>query len=146
MGGSKGGSWSAVLGRFLMALLLVYGTFNPLGKSWFHWAVLPVIRDPGSFVRFGPLKVLVGLILLIGWVFFIQATRRSLGTVGVVLGLAFCGVIVWLLISLQVVTPESPAGIVHLVLISVSIILALGSGWSIVTRKFTGQVDTDEVS
>ena len=146
MAGSKGGNWAAVVGRFLLALLLVYGTFNPLGKSWFHWAVLPMVREPGGFVRFGPLKVLVGLILLIGWVFFVQATRRSLGTVGVLLALAFCGVLVWLLINLQVVSPQSPASIVHLVLISVSIILALGSGWSIITRKLTGQVDTDEVA
>jgi len=146
MAGSGGGSWSGVLGRLLMSLGLVYGTFNPLGRSWFHWAVLPVVRDPGSVARMGALKVLVGLILLIGWVFFIQATRRSLGTVGVLLGLALCGALVWLLISVQVVSPESPAGIAHLVLISVSIILALGSGWSIITKKFTGQVDTDEVS
>jgi hypothetical protein len=145
MAGSGSSHWSGVLGRFVVALVLVYGTFNPLGRSWFHWAVLPTVREPGSFVRFGPLKVLVGLILLIGWVVFVQATRRSLGTVGVVLGLAFCGVLVWLLINLQVVSPESPASIVHLVLISVSIILALGSGWSIITKKLTGQVDTDEV-
>jgi hypothetical protein len=145
MAGSKGGNWAAVFGRFLMALLLVYGTFNPLGRSWFHWAVLPAVQDPGSVLHIGPLKVLVGLILLIGWVFFIQATRRSLGTVGVVLGLAVCGVLIWLLISWHVLSPGSTSAIVHLVLISVSIILALGSGWSILTRKVTGQVDTDVV-
>jgi hypothetical protein len=145
MPGSKGGNWAAVFGRFLMALMLVYGTFNPLGWSWFHWAIVPAIQDPGSVLHVGPLKVLVGLILLIGWVFFIQATRRSLGTVGVVLGLALCGVLIWLLISWHLLSPGSTSAIVHLVLISVGIILALGSGWSIITRKLTGQVDTDVV-
>jgi hypothetical protein len=145
MASSKGGNWAAVFGRFLVALILVYGTFNPLGRSWFHWAVLPTLQNPGSVVHIGPLKVLVGLILLVGWVFFIQATRRSLGTVGVVLGLALCGVLIWLLISWHVLSPGSTSAIVHLVLISVSIILALGSGWSIITRKLTGQVDADVV-
>jgi hypothetical protein len=146
MAGSSGGKWGAVFGRFLLALLLVYGTFNPLGRSWFHWAVLPTLRDPGSVTNIGPLKVLVGLLLLIGWVFLIQATRRSLGTVGVVLGLAVCGVLIWLLISWNVLAPGSTSSIVHLVLISVALILAIGSGWSIITRKVTGQVDTDEVT
>ncbi len=146
MAGSSGGKWAAVLGRFLLALLLVYGTFNPIGRSWFHWAVLPVVQAPGSVTSIGPLKVLVGLVLLIGWVFLIQATRRSLGTVGVVLGLALCGVLIWLLISWKVLSPNSTSGIVHLVLISVTLILAVGSGWSIITRKVTGQVDTDEVN
>ena len=146
MAGSSGGKWAAVLGRFLLALLLVYGTFNPIGRSWFHWAVLPVVQAPGSVTSIGPLKVLVGLVLLIGWVFLVQATRRSLGTVGVVLGLALCGVLIWLLISWKVLSPNSTSGIVHLVLISVTLILAVGSGWSIITRKVTGQVDTDEVN
>lgn len=146
MAGSSGGKWAAVFGRFLLALLLVYGTFNPLGRSWFHWTVLPALRDPGSVTGIGPLKVLVGLLLLIGWVFLIQATRRSLGTVGVVLGLALCGVLIWLLISWKVLAPGSTSAIVHLGLISVALILAIGSGWSIITRKVTGQVDTDEVT
>lgn len=145
MAGSKGINWAAVLGRFVVALLLVYGTFNPLGRSWFHWAILPLVRDPSTITGIGPLKVLVGLILLIGWVFLIQATRRSLGTVGVVLGLALCGVLIWLLISWKVLAPGSTSGIVHLVLISVTLILTVGSGWSIISRKVTGQVDTDEV-
>ena len=146
MAGSSGGKWGAVFGRILLALVLVYGTFNPIGRSWFHWAVLPTLRDPGSVTSIGPLKVLVGLLLLIGWVFLIQATRRSLGTVGVVLGLAVCGVLIWLLISWNVLAPGSTSSIVHLVLISVALILAIGSGWSIITGKITGQVDTDEVT
>lgn len=145
MAGSRGINWTAVLGRFVMALLLVYGTFNPLGRSWFHWAILPILRDPTTITGIGPLKVLVGLVLLIGWVFLIQATRRSLGIVGVVLGLALCGVLIWLLISWKVLAPGSTSGIVHLVLVSVTLILTVGSGWSIITRKVTGQVDTDEV-
>src|SRR5512147_1951892 len=116
MAGSKGINWTAVLSRFVMALLLVYGTFNPLGRSWVHVAILPIVRDPTTITGIGPLKVLVGLVLLIGWVFLIQATRRSLGIVGVVLGLALCGVLIWLLISWKVLAPGSTSGIVHLVL------------------------------
>ena len=122
MAGSSGGKWAAVLGRFLLALLLVYGTFNPLGRSWFHWAVLPVVQDPGSVTGIGPLKVLVGLLLLIG------------------------GVLLWRPIRWSVRSAGGASAIVHLGLISVALILAVGSGWSIITRKVTGQVDTDEVN
>ena len=36
--------------------------------------------------------------------------------------------------------PESAAGLLA------TLVLAVGSGWSIITREVTGQVDTDEVT
>jgi Family of unknown function (DUF6524) len=55
-------------------------------------------------------------------------------------------VLIWLLISWNVLSPSSTSAIVHLGLVSVAVILAIGSGWSIITRRVTGQVDTDEVT
>lgn len=130
--------------RFLTALLLVYATFNPEGISFFHWTVVPLMRGEG-IGSVGPLKVVGGILLLIGWLVFLQATRRSLGILGALLVFALGGAIVWLLIDWHVVAPTSARTITHVVLIIVSLVLAIGLSWSSLTRRITGQLDTDQV-
>ena len=48
--------------RFLFALVLVLGTYNPSGFSFFHW-VAGVIENSGSI----PLVGISGILLTIGW-------------------------------------------------------------------------------
>ncbi len=136
-----------VLARFAAALVLVYATFNPEGYSYAHWALLPLVDTPGSFLgTLGPLKVLAGIVLVIGWVVFLQATRRSLGLKGVLLVAAVFASLVWLLVEWKLFTPSSPRAVSHIVLVVVSAILAAGMSWSLVSGKLTGQIDTDEVA
>lgn len=130
--------------RFLTALLLVYATFNPEGISFYHWTVVPLMRGEG-IGSVGPLKVVGAILLLIGWLVFLQATRRSLGIIGAVLVFALGAAIVWLLIDWHVVAPTSARAITHVVLIIVSLVLAIGLSWSSFTRRVTGQLDTDQV-
>jgi uncharacterized protein DUF6524 len=63
--------------RFLTAMGLANATFNPEGVDYFHWTVLPVVRGEGMG-SVGPLKVVAGVLLLIGWLAFLQTIRRSL--------------------------------------------------------------------
>ncbi|MGH8472439.1 MAG: DUF6524 family protein, partial [Gammaproteobacteria bacterium] len=91
--------WGLVL-RFLGAAVLVYATYNPEGYSFYHWALFPAFG--GSEMPGGgpaPLKFLAGVVLLIGWVVFLQATRRSLGIVGAALAVAFSAGLIWLMIE-----------------------------------------------
>jgi hypothetical protein len=44
-----------------------------------------------------------------------------------------------------VLSPTSSKAIAHLILIAVVLVLAIGLSWSTVSRKLTGQVDTDNV-
>ena len=46
------------LGRWIFALLLVLGTYNPSGYSYFSWAF-------NEEAAFGPVLTIVGLVLLI---------------------------------------------------------------------------------
>ena len=137
-------SLGGVLVRVVAALVLVYGTWNPIGYSFYDWAVEPLFSGTPTD---GPLalKFLVGVLLLAGWGVFLTATRRSLGLWGAMLALALTGGVIWLLITYHLVSASSSRGIANVVLISLALCLAAGVSWSFVSRRISGQVDTDVV-
>ncbi|MCC6317527.1 MAG: hypothetical protein IT361_07505 [Gemmatimonadaceae bacterium] len=135
-------SWSSIGIRLLAALLLVFGTYNAEGWSYYHWALEPLRQGVGSF---NALKFLVGVLLIVGWVVVLQAARRSIGVVGAVLVMAVCGGVIWLLIDSHLVSANSATGITRVVLIAVAVVLAVGMSWSHLNRRITGQTDTDIV-
>jgi hypothetical protein len=137
-------SGAGLLARVLGALALVYGTYNPEGISFFHWVVLPLVRGEG-LASLGAAEVVVGLLLLIGWSVFLKATRRSLGLVGAGLVLALGAALIWLLVEQGVLAPRGVRAISHVALVVVSLVLAIGLSWSSMSRRLTGQLDTDEV-
>jgi hypothetical protein len=140
-------SVKGILGRFLGALLLVYGTFNPEGYSFYHWALGPMIQGQMDAARAQlPVKLLVGLTLLGVWVFLVQTTRRAIGWKGSLLILAIIGTLVWALIDWHILDPKSSRAIAHLVLIGLAIVLGLGMSWSHLSRRLSGQVDTDDIN
>jgi hypothetical protein len=131
--------------RVVGALVLVYATFNPTGRSYFHWALAPLIGVGAPSAGSSALKFLAGIVLLIGWVVVLQATRRSIGLSGAVLALALCGGLIWLLVEQHVVSPTGSAAIAHIALIAIGLVLGVGMSWSLLSRRLTGQVDTDQV-
>jgi uncharacterized protein DUF6524 len=139
----QGVTWFGVFVRFLMALVLVYATYNPEGWSYFHWAERAFLGTEGS--GSSALLFLAGTVLLIGWVVFLNATRHSLGLVGVVLAAALCGGVIWLFIEWDVVSAGNVRALRHLALWVVSAILAVGMSWAHLRQRLTGQVSTDEV-
>lgn len=135
-------SWQGVLLRLLASLVLVFLTWNAEGWSYYHWTIQPLLEGAGNF---SALKFLAGALLVAAWVVFLQATRRSIGLMGAVLVAAICGGVIWLLISSGIVSANSGRGIARVVLIGVSLILAVGMSWSHISRRLTGQADTDVV-
>jgi hypothetical protein len=125
------------LGRWIFALLLVLGTYNPTDYSYVSW-----IAADGT--ELGPAIALVGVALLIGWVIFLRATLRSLGFVGIGLGAALFGCLVWLFIDMGWLSLEQTGALTWIALVLVSLILATGLSWSHVRRRLTGQVDVDD--
>ena len=102
---------TGALARIASALALVLLTFNPSGHSYCHWLA-------SGFPHVTAAQVVVGLLLLIGWVVYVTATLRSLGLFGVTLLLA---------------------------VIAMGLILGVGMCWSFVRRRLSGQTDVDEV-
>ena len=124
--------------RLVFTAALVCATFNPSGYSYFHWV-------SAGFETDLPLKVLAGVVLVIGYVITFRATLRSIGIAGMVLVAALLGAIVWTLIYYDILVVEDPGILQWLGLAGVSLILAGGLGWSHIRRMITGQHDVDDV-
>jgi Family of unknown function (DUF6524) len=124
--------------RFMFALLLVLLTYNPSGYSYSHWL-------QNSFSNFGPLLGVAGISLIIGWVIYLRATLRSLGLVGLLLATLFFAAIIWLLIDWGWLGLNNVTAMSWVILILISAILAVGISWSHIRRKWSGQIDSDDV-
>ena len=131
-------TWVGFGMRLLLAIVVVFATYNPTGHSYFHWGML-------HFFPIDPLRILLGIVLLIGWVIFIRATMRSLGGVGLILVAALCAALLWVLIDWGVIPVNSVDVITYAALVIISLILAVGMSWSHVRRRMSGQFDTDDV-
>ena len=126
------------MGRWVFALLLVLGTYNPSGYSYVSWAL-------DKEASLGPGITIVGLILLIGWIFCIKTTFDALGWLGVTLGAALFAAIIWWFVDTGFISMESTGILTWLALVVVSLILAAGMAWSHIKRRITGQINVDDV-
>lgn len=131
-------SWLGIGIRFLIALILVFSTYNPDGYSYVDWVIN---MESGPL----PLKILVGVVLIIGWAIYIRATRRSLGMIGIALAMAFFATLLWLLIDMNIVPADSVRAVTYIVLFIIGCLLATGMCWSHIRRRMSGQLDVDEI-
>ena len=129
--------WAGVGLRFLFALIIVFATYNPEGYSYFDWAIRNFSVEP--------LKLVAGIILIIGWVVYVRATLRSLGGVGLILVSSLCAALLWLFIDWGWIAKDSSRVISYSALVIFSIILTVGMSWSHVRRRMSGQYDMDDV-
>lgn len=127
--------------RFILALALVLLTYNPSDYSYVHW-----FRGALSAGGAGPEHYFVGVILLIGWVMFVRATVLSLGGIGIVLGAAFFGTLMWVLTTYGIIPAKSVTAITWITLVCVACLLAMGMSWSHIRRRLSGQYDVDDVT
>ena len=128
----------SLIGRWFFALALVLGTYNPTDYSYVSWVL-------AKGTHFGPVVALIGLILLIGWIIFIHATFQSMGWLGITLGAAVLGCLVWFMVDQGWFSLDAQNTITWIVLTILSIILAIGLSWSLIRRNMTGQVDVDQI-
>ena len=124
--------------RWLFAALLVFGSYNPTEYSYLSWLL-------AEGTELGPIVAIVGLILLIAWIVFLRATFLSLGWLGICLGAALFGCVLWLLVDVGLLSLDSTSAITWLVLLVLSLILATGMSWSHIRRRLTGQFDVDDI-
>ncbi len=126
------------LARWAVAFVLLALTFNPTKWNFITWA-----RD--NFGAQMPLTVLLGLILLVGYIIYLRATLRSIGGFGMGLVLAIAAALVWVLHDFGWISFDNPTLNVWLALVALSLVLGIGLSWSHVRRKLSGQADMDDV-
>ena len=111
-----------LIGRFAASLAVVLATYNPSGRCYVNWVT-------ATFPHVAPLQAVAGLLLLVAWLFLVHATWRSLGALGVVLGLAFFGALVWLMVSFGWVSLSNHGVMVWIVEIIIACLLSIGLSW-----------------
>jgi len=124
--------------RLAFAVALVLLTFSPTGHSYYHW-----LADGVPAVQ--PLEAIAGILLLIGWIFFVRSTLAAIGTLGLVLLGALFGAIVWWLVSQGWLDVNDRAAMAWVVLLILGLILGIGMSWSHIRRRLSGQAAVDRV-
>ena len=127
------------LWRLGATLVLVLATYNPTRFSYYRW-LSSSMSDGGL----GPEHFVAGIALVIGWTILIVATQRSLGALGVVLGAALIGGIIWLLTDLGWIAVGSVSTLTWVSLVCLAVLLAVGLSWSHLWRRITGQYEVDD--
>ena len=130
--------WDSFIIRFIFATVVVFATYNPEGISYYDW-----IQD--EFPTFTVYKGFVGVLLVIGWIILIRATLGSLGAIGIVLAVAFFGLLIWLIFDVFNIPTDSNRVVTYIIQIMIICVLSIGVSWSHIRRRISGQVDTDEI-
>ncbi|MEQ9258587.1 MAG: DUF6524 family protein [Roseovarius sp.] len=124
--------------RWGVAFFLLAATFNPTDLNYASWVQV-------NWSEQMPLAVLLGLLLLVGYIIYLRATLRSIGGFGMFLVLAIVGALLWVLYDYELLTLTQTSEWVWLGLIALSLVLGIGLSWSHVRRRLSGQADMDDV-
>jgi hypothetical protein len=124
--------------RWLMAFILLSLTYNPTGFNYAKW----VSKNYSDQL---PMAVLLGLLLLVGYIIYLRATLRSIGAFGMFLVMAIVGALLWVLYDFGLLDLENQRRNTWLGIFALSIVLGIGLSWSLIRRQLTGQYDMDDV-
>jgi len=128
----------AILIRCTIAFVLLALTFNPTRYNYVGWA-----RD--NWNSDTPVVLLLGLLLVIGYVIFMRATLRSIGPIGMFLIAAVVAALLWVLIDRGILTLDNRSLNVWIGIFALSLVLGIGLSWSIIRRRISGQADVDDL-
>ena len=131
-------TWSGVFIRFVIAFSLVTVTWNPTRYNYILWAL-------NNWQEMAPYVLFSGLVLAITWVVFVRAGARSLGFIGSTLAIALAGSVLWMIIRLDLIDPNNTTTLTWVLMTLFAAILTAGMSWSHLRRRWSGQLDIDDV-
>jgi hypothetical protein len=130
--------WLSFVLRWTLSILLVLGTYNPFGFSYYDW----IAYDGG----YASLKVLVGVALLILHMSTILSTARALGPIGIALLTALYASVAWVLVDNRLLDLEDPRMVQLTLLVILSGLYGMGLSWSHIRNQLSGQVHSIDVT
>ncbi len=123
--------------RWLFTMLLVFSTYNPSGRSFYHWAI-------GGDAP-GALAASLGIAMLAGYIFLIRSMLRSMKSGGVALVAVFLLLFNIMLVDLGLVTVSGGWVVTVMTQVSVATLLTIGLSFSAIRARLAGQIDSDDV-
>ena len=124
--------------RMLIAAIVVFGTYNPTGKSVSHWVVNNDNPTDAWVILAAIVAILANIALLI-------AAWKALGKIGTIIVAIFFGALIYLSLQEGWVSADNRVSLEWLGLILYSVFLGIGLSGAIIWRRATGQIVTDEV-
>ena len=120
---------SGIASRILFSLFIVFATFNPSGRSFYHW----VLAD-------GPItpRILVGLILFGIYASLLYATWELLGFAGMLLVIGICVSAAFLLEQVDLISLQNPDTRWIVALTTVAVTMGWGMSYSLLFVRLTG--------
>lgn len=123
--------------RILVAAVVVFGSYNPTGKSVFHW----VSNHPDPTNAWVILGAIVAILLNVA---LLIAAWNALGFVGTIIVLILFGALAYLSFQEGWVGTDKRDTIQWLALSMYSIFLGIGLAGAILWRRATGQVVVED--
>ena len=133
----KGSSPVVLISRMIIAAIVVFATYNPTGKSVFHWVVNNDNPTDAWVILGAIVAILANIALLI-------AAWKALGKLGTIIVVIFFAALIYLSLQEGWVSADNRVSLEWLALILYSVFLGIGLSGAIIWRRATGQVVTDE--
>lgn len=123
--------------RWLGAFILLAATFNPTEWNYVKWSMAHADDQL-------PLSLFLGLVLLAGFLVYLLATLRAIGTFGMLFVATLFGSGLWVLYSWGLLSLENSSLNTWLGILALSLILGLGLSWGHLQRRISGQTVVDD--
>ena len=123
--------------RWAFAFILLAATFNPTEWNFTRWAMANYSTELS-------MTVLLGLLLVVGYIIFLRATLHSIGMLGMFLVSAIVAALLWVLYDRGLLSLGNSSVNVWIGIFALSVVLGIGLSWSFVRRAISGQVDVSE--
>jgi len=123
--------------RWAFAFVLLAATFNPTQWNYVRWAF-------ANYTVELPMTVLLGLLLVIGYIIYLRATLHSIGMLGMFLVSSVVAALLWVLYDRGLLSLTNSSLNVWIGIFALSVVLGIGLSWSFVRRALSGQVDVSE--
>lgn len=118
-----------IVARMLLSLFIVYGTYNPSGRSFFHWAFTDGPITP---------RLLIGVVILGTYVSLLYATWEVIGFLGMLLVVAFCVATALMLEQADLISLADWTTIRLVALTTLAFTMGWGMSFSLLFARITG--------